>query len=170
MARAQVEALEATFDDRAVDALVEALDRLPLAIELAAARAAVLGPAELMERLGGTSLHSTGREDRQASLRKVFGWATQRLDGPQRLALRQCAVFSGPFTLEAAEAVIELPASAPPVHQVVHALVRHSLLAILPGAGPRRFAMLRTIAAFTGPVDARAAQRRAAFEACATSR
>ena len=113
--------------------LVRLLDGLPLAIELAAARVGVLSPAQIVDRLrdrfallGG----ARGVPARQATLRAAIDWSWQLLSPAEQAALAQCAVFEGAFTLERAEAVLDLSAwpDAPPTLDVVQALVDKSLL------------------------------------------
>ena len=98
-------------DRAAILPLVKLLDGLPLAIELAAARVRVLSPAKLLARMGERFklLASTGRRhDRQATLRATFDWSWELLPPVERAALAQLSVFAGGFTLEAAEAVLDL--------------------------------------------------------------
>jgi len=103
-----------TMADRpAVQRLVSLLDGLPLAIELAAARARVMSPGMLLERMGDRfKLLSTsgGRRDRQATLRAAFDWSWDLLSDADKAALAQLSVFTGSLTLEAAEAVLDLSA------------------------------------------------------------
>lgn len=99
--------------------LVQRLDCLPLAIELAAARTALLTPQKLLARLGerlGELLDAAARSDgdgadatprgRHASLAAAIEVSWRLLGESERAALAQCAAFTGPFTLEAAEAVV----------------------------------------------------------------
>ena len=87
------------------------LDRLPLAIELAAARTRILPPAELLGRLERALPILTGgmREapERQRTLRAAIEWSHDLLPDEQRVAFRRLAVFAGGFDLEAAESVCE---------------------------------------------------------------
>ena len=118
------------------DAIVEAvrlLDGLPLAIELAAARVRVLSPAQLVERLRdrfALLAGARGAASRQATMRAAIDWSWELLTAWEQDALAQCAVFEGGFTLEAAEAILDLSRfrEAPPVDDVVQALVDKSLL------------------------------------------
>ena len=125
---------DAASDERAaVRPLVALLDGLPLAIELAAARVRTLAPRALLSRIGERFrlLSSTGgRTARQATLRAAFDWSWDLLRPAEKLAFAQCAVFEGGFTLEAAEAVIDLsPVEAAPwIVDVVQSLVEKSLL------------------------------------------
>jgi predicted ATPase/Tfp pilus assembly protein PilF len=128
--------------------VVRLVDGLPLAIELAAARMRMLGIGQIVERLkdrfrllaGGTG------EGRHATLRAAIDSSWELLEPWERAAFAQCAVFEGGFTLEAAEAVLELGRcpEAPWVVDVVQALVDKSLLRMLVpegGSGEPRFAM-----------------------------
>ena len=92
-------------------ALVEALDRLPLAIELAAARTGLLSPDRILSRLNERfSLLSRGPRDavpRQRTLRGAIDWSWELLNEDERRALAWCGVFRGPFAVEAAEFVLQ---------------------------------------------------------------
>ena len=114
------------------------LDSLPLAVELAAARAKALSPAQILARLGDRlDLLEGGRDadPRQRTLRATIEWSYGLLsDGEQQL-LRRLAVFAGGWSLEAAEAV----AGADPAG--LQSLVEKSLVRF---AG-ERYAMLETI-------------------------
>jgi predicted ATPase len=113
--------------------IVRLLDGLPLAIELAAARLAVLSPAQLLERLRDRFRLLTGHtsaESRQATLKAAIDWSWNLLAPWEQGALAQCSVFQGGFNLDAAEAILELwrwP-EAPPAIDVVQALLDKSLL------------------------------------------
>ena len=138
-----------------VAALVRALDGIPLAIELAAARARVLSPARLLERLPDRfDLLSTGRSDvtgRQATLKATIEWSWALLEPWEQAGLAWSSVFRGGFTLEAAEAVLDLSAwpRAPWVLDVVEALEDKSLLRSVPApSGEIRFLHYESIREF----------------------
>ncbi|TMG74819.1 MAG: tetratricopeptide repeat protein, partial [Betaproteobacteria bacterium] len=98
-------------DSAAVAPLVKLLECLPLAIELAAARVRVMPPRTLLSRMSERFklLSSTGgRRDRQATLRSTFDWSWDLLSLPDKAALAQLSVFEGGFTMESAEAVLDL--------------------------------------------------------------
>jgi predicted ATPase/two-component SAPR family response regulator len=102
-------------DDNAarVATICQRLDGLPLAIELAAARMRILTTAELADRLddiftvlvGGTR----SAPPRHQALRATLDWSHEMLDQEERTVFRRLAVFSGGFTLEAAEHVAAGP-------------------------------------------------------------
>jgi predicted ATPase/class 3 adenylate cyclase/Flp pilus assembly protein TadD len=123
-------------DEAAIAPLVKLLDGLPLAIELAAARVRTLAPRALLARMSERFkllASSGGRQDRQATLRAAFDWSWDLLPTAEKMALAQLSVFEGGFTLEAAEAVIDVSALADPpwTLDVVNALVDKSFVRTL---------------------------------------
>jgi len=117
-------------EDRHVAAVIAAicrrLDGIPLAIELAAARAAALGIKELAARLDDRfRLFTGGRRTalpRHQTLRATLDWSYDLLDEPERAILRRLAVFAGGFSLEGAMAVAPGAEIAPA--EVVEGLAR----------------------------------------------
>ena len=91
----------------AVAAICWRLDGLPLALELAAAKARFLDPATLLSRLDRALSAGWARDlsERQRTMRATLDWSHDLLDGAQQGLFRRLAVFAGGFTLEAAEAV-----------------------------------------------------------------
>jgi predicted ATPase/DNA-binding SARP family transcriptional activator len=85
------------------------LDGLPLAIELAAARTALLGPKELSARLAEAldALGSGPRDapDRHRTLRATIDWSHRLLSASEAQAFARFAVFAGGATIEAAQEV-----------------------------------------------------------------
>jgi predicted ATPase len=131
----------------AVARLVQRLDGMPLAIELAAARVEALGLGQLLDRLDDRLLVSANRAApaRQRSLDAAVDWSYQLLTAPEQRVFRNLAVFPGPFGLDAAEAVAGTDASPAVLH-----LVDCSLL-VPPATGPdgrSRYSMLETLRAF----------------------
>ncbi|MDF1561572.1 MAG: protein kinase [Deltaproteobacteria bacterium] len=115
--------------------IVEALEGLPLAIELAAARMSILGTEQILERLSSRFAllrrpGSAAGPARQQTLAATIAWSWELLEPWERAALAQATVFRGGFTLEAAEAVLDLSAfpEAPLIIDVVQSLKEHSLL------------------------------------------
>ena len=120
-------------DQAAVAPLVALLDGLPLAIELAAARVRVMSPRVLLSRMSErfkVLASKGGRLDRQSTLRAAFDWSWDLLPVPEKAALAQLSVFEGGFTLEAAEAVLDLSdcEGAPWIVDAVQALVDKSFV------------------------------------------
>jgi len=95
----------------AVHEICRRLDRLPLAVELAAARTRLLPPSELLERLErALPILTGGRRDapeRQRTLRATIEWSYDLLGDEEQRLFRRLAVFAGSFTVEAAEAVCD---------------------------------------------------------------
>src|SRR6185369_10493083 len=127
-----------------LEAIVDRLDGIPLAIELCVARLGVFSPAELLSRLT-RQLATLTRGPRDAShhratLRGALEWSYGLLAEHEKEAFAQLSVFRGGFTLEAAEAVVDLSAhpEAPPALDVVASLRDKSLLRAVPAAGARR--------------------------------
>jgi predicted ATPase/DNA-binding CsgD family transcriptional regulator len=142
-----------------VEAICRRLDGLPLAIELAAARARHFTPAELAGRLvareGGSALHVLAggprdAPDRQQTLRYAIAWSYDLLAPQEQTLFRRLAIFVGGFTLEAGEAVVNAAAEAPiDVVEGIAALVDQSLLQQEEGhAGTSRYGMLETVREF----------------------
>jgi predicted ATPase len=98
----------------ALGALARRVGGLPLALELCAARLITLSPGQLLERLarGTLDLSDRGRGARHESLEAVIRTSWELLDGDEQLALAQCSVFAESFSLESAEAVLDLPEGA----------------------------------------------------------
>jgi predicted ATPase/class 3 adenylate cyclase len=122
-----------TADVEAIAPLVQLLDGMPLAIELAAARVSVMPPRQLLVRMTDRFklLSSSGRRmDRQATLRGVFDWSWELLSLADKATLAQLSVFEGGFTLEAVEAVLDLSAypDAPWPPDALQSLVHKSLV------------------------------------------
>jgi predicted ATPase/DNA-binding SARP family transcriptional activator len=126
-----------------------ALDGMPLAIELAAARLRMMSLDQLAGRLDDRFRLLTGGSrmalPRHQTLRAVVDWSWDLLDGPERTLLRRLSVFSGGATLEAVEQVCagrDLPADR--VLDLLTALVDKSLVLV---AGDR-YRLLETIKAY----------------------
>jgi predicted ATPase/class 3 adenylate cyclase len=106
---ARASAIEPSFaPDAAVEELCDRLDNLPLALELAAARTAVLEPAQILERLGDRLDLLKGTRDadpRQQTLRATIAWSYDLLADEDRELCCRFSVFAGSATLEAIEDV-----------------------------------------------------------------
>lgn len=118
----------------AVAEICRRLDGIALAIELAAARVKILSPAQLQRRLDERFRVLTGGSrdvlPRQQTLRALIDWSYGLLDERERTLLHRLAVFSGGWTLEAAEAVAaDEQIDAADVCDLLGSLVDKSLVA-----------------------------------------
>jgi predicted ATPase/DNA-binding SARP family transcriptional activator len=106
--------------------ICDRLDCLPLAIELAAARAKALPPDALLARLDRSLPLLTGgprdAPQRQRTLRATIDWSYELLNHDEQVLFSRLAVFAGGWTLAAAEAVCGAELD------VLHALVDRSLV------------------------------------------
>ncbi|WP_461474989.1 ATP-binding protein [Microbacterium sp. HJ5] len=133
----------------AVVELCRALDGLPLAIELAAARMRLLTPALVLERLHGprSVLGDAARDlpPRQRTLRATIDWSAGLLEADERSMLCDLGVFSAGFTLDAVEAVaVGRPWAARAV-EALEALIDNSLVSQSEVDGSAVFSMLVTV-------------------------
>jgi predicted ATPase/DNA-binding SARP family transcriptional activator len=144
-ARAARSEFELTAENAsAVVDICHALDGLPLALELAAARVRLLSTSELRDRienrLGLLADGPRDLPDRQRTLRSTIDWSYDLLDGSEQLLLARLAVFAGGWTLDAAESVCDAGLSP------LGSLVDKSLVRSRPDAASgTRFSMLETV-------------------------
>ena len=150
-----VERATAVWPDLAIDdtvaadiaAVCVALDGLPLAIELAAARADVLSPAAIRSRLqdrfgllvdGGVAV-----AERQQTLRAAIDWSFELLSADQRTFFARLGVFAGTFDLDAALSIAGEGSDAP--LELLASLVKQSMVA---RGGNDRYRLLDTLRAY----------------------
>ena len=154
---------DATATD--IAAICVALDGLPLAIELAAARADVLSPAAIRARLADRFelLVDTGTAGaRQQTLRAAIDWSFDLLTGDQQRFFARLAAFAGTFDLDAALTVAGVDLEAP--LELLSSLVRQSMVASVGDDRYRLLDTLRTYAAdLLGDLDADDTRRRHAL-------
>lgn len=135
-----VERARGADDDTLVRAACEGLARMPLAIELAAARTRSLPLAELVARLDDQlQLLTRGARDvpRQQSLRATLDWSHSLLSDDERTVFRRSSVFAGGFTFEAAQAVCAEPGGVD-VLDALDGLVQKSLVELSVASGRYR--------------------------------
>ena len=126
-----------------MERVCRALDGMPLAIELAAARLRTMSLDQLADRLDDRFRLLTGGSrtalPRHRTLRAVVDWSWELLSDAERTVLRRLSVFSGGASLEAAEAVC-----ADDALELLTALTEKSLVVTEGGRAPR-YRMLGTI-------------------------
>ena len=119
------------------------LDGLPLALELAAARVAVLDPDALLSRLEHSlpvlTYGARDAPERQRTLRATLDWSYELLGQEEQTHFARLAVFAGSFDAESAEAVSGVGLNA------LQSLVEKSLVRHWGGG---RFGMLETVHEF----------------------
>ena len=144
----------------AIGALCRRLDGIPLALELAAARAKVLSPTQILERLEThpdlLQSRERGVPPRHKTLRAAIEWSLDLLPDAEREFFARLAVFRGGWTLEAAEQV-----AAPGVCQewealdILETLRDHSLLLVENTPAGTRYRLLETLREWgAGALDA----------------
>jgi predicted ATPase len=138
----------------AVAHICRRLDGIPLAIELAAARVRILTPlqiaARLDDRFGLLTSGSRGALPRHQTLRAAVDWSYELLAGPERELFGRLSVFTGGFTLEAAEEVCgDDGTDSADVLDSLSRLVDQSLV-ISQEWGQARFRMLETLRRYAG--------------------
>jgi predicted ATPase/class 3 adenylate cyclase len=152
VARARAAVGDFDFDGNqvAVAGICRAVDGLPLAIELAAARVATLPPQALLDRLSRRlRVLTTGLrdvEERHRTLRSTIGWSYDLLTEDEKELFRSLSVFVDGCRLEGGVAVTAAAVDEFDVLPVVESLVEKSLLRQrLDVAGEPRYWMLETI-------------------------
>ncbi len=150
----------------AVEALLEMLDAIPLAIELAASRRHLLTAHAMRERIAeGLAVLGSSRVDRperHRTLEAAIAWAWELLAPWERTLLSQCSVFETDFTVDAIAAVARLDEGAPSIVDAIAGLRDKSMVQLrdptLVGRAEvtPRFSLYSSVRAFAG---ARLAER-----------
>jgi predicted ATPase/DNA-binding SARP family transcriptional activator len=133
----------------ALGRIARALDGMPLALELAAARVASMSLPEIADRIDQRfALLTSGprtAEDRQRTLRATVDWSYDLLDDVERRVFDRLAVFHGGWSLRAAEAVVtDRDTDTSRVLHAMGRLVEQSLVMTEPGE-VTRYRMLETL-------------------------
>ncbi len=135
----------------AIANIVQALDGIPLAIELAAARTDVLTPTEIARRLADRfEILDNGPRDaphRQRTLRNTVEWSAGLLDPIERSFFERLCVFAGCFDVTAAAAVTAT--SGTQALSLIGRLVQRSLITRSSAvAGESRYRLLESLRIF----------------------
>jgi predicted ATPase/transcriptional regulator with XRE-family HTH domain len=139
---------------QAVAAICTQLDGLPLAIELIAARVRLMSPQALLAKLNNQfTLTADGMRAvpaRQKTLQNAISWSYNLLSQEEQNLFAGLSVFSGGFTVDAAEAIFSRTVISKPIPDLVASLLDKSLLQRTSGLqGEPRFSMLVTIQQFS---------------------
>jgi len=135
----------------AIVEIVRRLDGIPLALELAAARLRMLTVEQIASRLNDRFRLLTGGRrtalPRQQTLQALIDWSWNLLEEPERVLLRRLSVFSGGWTLEAAQTVTGFdPLDEFAVFDGLEQLINKSLVTVqYPPEGEARYGMLESI-------------------------
>jgi predicted ATPase/DNA-binding SARP family transcriptional activator len=148
--RERASAIGATPEDAAVLRIVQRLDGLPLAIEMAAAQLDTTTPDELADALdahvGGLRSPRRQAPARHRSLNDLLAWSEARLDEREARTLAELSVFAGPVIASDIEGVIGETGIA----DVVRSLATRSLVSVDRTGTPARFYLLQTVRSFAG--------------------
>lgn len=130
--------------------LCRALDGLPLALELSAARCRLLGPRVILRRIAeaDTLVGGADRVDRQRTLTATVRWSYELLEEESRAVLRRLSAFAGPGELEAVEVVAAVGGSGDPLDAVAHLVDVSLLQTVQRPDGDLGVSMLETIRRF----------------------
>lgn len=136
--------------DASVATVCRRLDGIPLAIELAAARAGTLPPAEIAARLDDRFQLLTGgartSPERHRSLAAAIDWTYDALPAGEQHLLQRLSRFAGPFSLDAVEAVAhDGDGAGAGAVDTLGALVARSLVQVV---GDGRYRLLETIRSY----------------------
>jgi predicted ATPase/DNA-binding XRE family transcriptional regulator len=133
----------------AVAAICWRLAGLPLALELAAAKARFLGPTALLSRLDRALSIGAARDlpPRQSTMRATLDWSHSLLEEHQQVLFRRLSAFAGGFTLEAAEMIGTTAAIDPDeVVDLLGGLAEQSLVTVKQGHDAQaRYGMLEPV-------------------------
>jgi predicted ATPase/DNA-binding XRE family transcriptional regulator len=138
---------------QAVTAICAQLDGLPLAIELIAARIRLMSPQDLLERLSSQFVLSADGmravSARQKTLHSAIAWSYNVLSAEEQKLFAYLSIFSGGFTLKAAEVIFSRTVTDKTVSDLIASLLDKSLLQrTLDQRNEPRFSMLVTIQQF----------------------
>ena len=147
-------AVQPTFrltDDnsKSVAEICRRVEGIPLAIELAAGRARMMAPAEILKRLqesfGVLAGGSRSSDSRHETLKAAMDWSYWLLNEEEQRLFRRAAVFTGGFTLDAAEAVCGGDGAASVLENVGQLVDKSLLVPQETEDGGTRYSMLETV-------------------------
>jgi predicted ATPase len=153
-------------DADAIERICTALEGIPLAIELAAAKLRVLSPAQLADRLDDQlAVLARGvrtAPERQRTLRATLDWSYDLLDEAERTVFRRLGIFAGGFTADAAEHVVaddQIPRAR--IIDLLEQVIERSLLTRILGGARPRFRLLEPVRQYAAERLGKAGERNA---------
>ena len=161
-----------TQSDERVKNICDKLDRVPLAIELAAARIGTLTTKQLENRLNSILpvlvSKDPSQEERHRTLHATIEWSFRLLNPKEQRFFALLAVFEGGFTLETCEAVVWAGEEDDPAYALLDALVDKSFVSAEPEGDTMRYRLLEALCEFASAKLAESGDadvaRRAHFE------
>lgn len=143
-----------TDNIQTIAAICTQLDGLPLAIELIAARIRLMSPQALLAKLTDQFVLSADGmravPTRQKTLHNAISWSHNLLSSEEQILFARVAIFSGGFSLDAAETIFSRTITDKSVSDLIASLSEKSLLhRTLDARGEPRFSMLVTIQRFS---------------------
>lgn len=126
------------------------LDGMPLALELAAARFALLSPEQVLERLGERfkflESGAAGRDERHRNLRSLLEWSYALLSAEEQRLLNWAAVFVQTWSVEGFLALAAALGHSPETAvDLLSGLVSHSLVSVVTDVTPPRYRLLESV-------------------------
>lgn len=138
-------------DREAIAEICVRLDGMPLAIELAAARARVISPQQIVERLAEPfALLSHGQRgvpDRQQTIRAAIAWSYDLCTDIEKAVLRRMSVFAGVWDLDAVGGMCGTDCADDAI-DIVQSLLDKSIISRRPSSEVVYFGMLDTVRRF----------------------
>lgn len=167
----------------ALSEIVVRLDGMPLALELAAARFALLSPQQVLERLVQRfrflESDSAGRDRRHRNLRSLLEWSYGLLSVEEQRLLNWSAVFVQSWSADGLVALAAALGHEPEVAiDLLSGLVSHSLVSVVTDVTPPRYRLLESVREYAllqlrgggEEAAARRAQLDAMAQVCASAR
>ena len=135
---------------RDVAEICRRLDGMPLALELAATRFALLSAKQVLERLDQRfrflGNDAAGRDRRHRSLLSLLEWSYTLLSADEQRLLDRCSLFVRSWSMETAVSLGEsLGHGGPETVDLLSGLVGRSLIVVIPSSSPPRYRLLETV-------------------------
>ena len=131
-----------------VYAIVQKLDRIPLAVELAGSRITEFSLKEILHRLDQRFRILQSQDTQRPTLQMALSWSCSNLSTEEKQVLYQLSIFPREFSLQLAECVIEYSGQTP-LSDVLNQMTKHSLLTRENQNGTICYTMLKSIREFS---------------------